>query len=281
MMDRSANRNRSMGGRPPQDWCGRVVLYSPTHPSRAACSSASVAYWPSAAPEELGPHRLVQPLHLPCRGRRVRLGQQVLDPVIGADPVEQDVGPGQGPNLAVNTLPLSVRICSGIPWRRSASAGARQEAGRAVAGIHPRAHDEPGMVIDARHDLDFLPRRPGGRGPSRPSATAASPGPAPTAGSPLAAACASSGPPGHAGSAPGTPPTAPAAAPPPPSPVPTRSAMAPTRDDPAACSRSAPRPARASDAGTTPAATTGPPAPPAHPAHRPRASHSCTVCRAT
>ena len=49
MMDRSASRNRSADGRPPQDWFGRVVLYSLTQPSSAACSSVSVAYWPSAA----------------------------------------------------------------------------------------------------------------------------------------------------------------------------------------------------------------------------------------
>jgi hypothetical protein len=32
-----------MGGHPPQDWCGRAVLYSLTQPSRASCSSATVA----------------------------------------------------------------------------------------------------------------------------------------------------------------------------------------------------------------------------------------------
>jgi hypothetical protein len=41
-------------------------------------------------------------------------------------------GPGPRPNLAVKTLPLSVRICSGTPWRRSASLSAWQ-TGRAVA----------------------------------------------------------------------------------------------------------------------------------------------------
>jgi hypothetical protein len=47
VMDRSASRNRPAGGRPPQDWCGRVVLYSATHPSSAACSSPIVANSPS------------------------------------------------------------------------------------------------------------------------------------------------------------------------------------------------------------------------------------------
>jgi hypothetical protein len=38
--------------------------------------------------EELRAHRLVQPLHLPRRGRRVRRGQQVRDPVLVTHPVE-------------------------------------------------------------------------------------------------------------------------------------------------------------------------------------------------
>ena len=41
-------------------------------------------------------------------------------------------GPGPGPNLAVKTLPLSVRICSGTPCLASAPASA-WHTGRAVA----------------------------------------------------------------------------------------------------------------------------------------------------
>ena len=37
-----------------------------------------------------------------------------------------------GPNRPVNTLPLSVRTCSGTPWRASASSSA-SHTGRAVA----------------------------------------------------------------------------------------------------------------------------------------------------
>ena len=48
-------------------------------------------------------------------------------------------GPGPRPNLAVKTLPLSVRICSGIPCRRSASASA-WHTGRAVARSTTFAH---------------------------------------------------------------------------------------------------------------------------------------------
>ncbi len=38
---------------------------------------------------ELGPQLPVEPLDLPRRGRRPRLGQQMLDPVLAQDPVEQ------------------------------------------------------------------------------------------------------------------------------------------------------------------------------------------------
>jgi hypothetical protein len=48
-------------------------------------------------------------------------------------------GPGPRPNLAVNTFPLSVKICSGTPWRRSAPASARH-TGRAVARTTAFAH---------------------------------------------------------------------------------------------------------------------------------------------
>jgi hypothetical protein len=48
-------------------------------------------------------------------------------------------GPGPRPNLAVNTLPLSVRICLGIPYRPSAPASA-WHTGRAVAAATTFAH---------------------------------------------------------------------------------------------------------------------------------------------
>ena len=53
--------------------------------------------------------------------------------------VRRRTGPGPRPNRAVKTLPLSVRICSGTPCRRSASASARH-TGRAVARTTTRAH---------------------------------------------------------------------------------------------------------------------------------------------
>jgi hypothetical protein len=57
----------------------------------------------------------------------------VLDAVVAADPVEQDGGRAPA-EPAGKHLPLSVRVCSGIPCRRSASVSAWQ-TGRAVARI--------------------------------------------------------------------------------------------------------------------------------------------------
>ena len=48
-------------------------------------------------------------------------------------------GPGPRPNLAVKTLPLSVKICPGIPYRASAPASA-WHTGRAVAAATTAAH---------------------------------------------------------------------------------------------------------------------------------------------
>ncbi len=193
------------------------------------------------------------------------------DPVVGADPVEQH-RPRTRPNRAVNTLPLSVRICSGTPCRR-------QRLGQRVA-------DRPGGGPRARPS-----RRPrtgnGHRSRSPPSSPAIGqerpahhvhlpqlhrPGPLP----------------------------APVVLPPPLAflrldqtmahqrPIDRRPAR--QRRDPVAlqlprirsgphagCARriatTAPRAPAASDADTTPAATTGPPD---HPAHRRRHTGAAT-----
>jgi hypothetical protein len=49
-----------------------------------------------------------------------------------------NTGPGPGPNLAVKTLPLSVKIPSGTPYRRIANASASQ-VGFAVARATTKA----------------------------------------------------------------------------------------------------------------------------------------------
>jgi len=63
---------------------------------------------------ELDSKRLMEALDLARRGRRARLREQVVDPVLTADAVEEHVhrGPVKRP---VKTLPLSVSTCAGTP----------------------------------------------------------------------------------------------------------------------------------------------------------------------
>ena len=61
-------------------------------------------------------------------------------------------------NRPVNTFPLSVRICPGTPWVRSAERTRRRPAGGLPQHQH-RAHAEPGMVIDPGQRLRPTCRR--------------------------------------------------------------------------------------------------------------------------
>jgi hypothetical protein len=120
-----------MGGRPPQDWCGRAVLYSATQASSASCrsvlalktrsmrvknSARIVLCSRSTFPVVVGEYGAVSR----CR---MSLSAQIRSNI---------TGPGPRPKRPVNTLPLSVKIWEGSPWRRSASVSAWQ-TGRAVA----------------------------------------------------------------------------------------------------------------------------------------------------
>ena len=64
-------------------------------------------------------------------------------------------GPGPCPNRPVNTLPLSVRICSGTPCLAQRASQRLAHRPRRRPRHHLRAHDEPGMVIDPGHHLDL------------------------------------------------------------------------------------------------------------------------------
>lgn len=64
--------------------------------------------------QELPTQGSVPPLDLPGRGRRTKLGQDVIDTVL-APYLVNSTSPVPGPNRFVNTFPLSVRICSGTP----------------------------------------------------------------------------------------------------------------------------------------------------------------------
>ena len=164
----------------------------PPSASNAACSSRDGGELALVIVEELGPHRLVQPLHLPRRGRRVRRGQQVPDPVLRADPVEHH-RPRTQPEPGREHLPVIGQdlLRHPVPGQRRTRAS---HTGRAVAlRDHRRADHEPGVVIDPGHHLHLGAVGQLAPGPSRPSATAPSTGPVPTAGSPPAAAGAWSG----------------------------------------------------------------------------------------
>lgn len=82
-----------------------------------------------AVGEELAAYGLVEPLDLAGGGGRMRRGQQVTDAVIVTDAVER-TAPVRCPDRNGRTTPwaLSVKICSGTPWRRVASVNASHTA---------------------------------------------------------------------------------------------------------------------------------------------------------
>jgi hypothetical protein len=67
--------------------------------------------------EELGSKGAMEPLDLAGGGRAPRGRQQVVDPVLAADPVEQDLGVGgpepAGEDLAVE-FPTDVKLPRGL-----------------------------------------------------------------------------------------------------------------------------------------------------------------------
>jgi len=63
---------------------------------------------------ELDSQGFVEALDLAGGGRRARLGEEVVDPVLPTNPVEEHLHRGLG-EAPVNTLPLSVRTCAGTP----------------------------------------------------------------------------------------------------------------------------------------------------------------------
>ncbi len=100
--------------------------------------------------EELGSQGAMEPLDLAGRGRRVRGGQQVPDPVFVADPVEQH-GARSEPEAGGEYFAVVRQDLIGHP------VGAHGEAQRVAhragrgPGDEPRAHAEPRVVIDPRH----------------------------------------------------------------------------------------------------------------------------------
>ena len=104
--------------------------------------------------EELRPHRPVAALTFPVVVGEYGLVEQVLNPVISADPVEHDrarpAAEPRGEHLAVIGQDL-------LRHPMAAQRPGQRQAHRPGRGPqhHLRAHDEPGVVIDAGHDLDL------------------------------------------------------------------------------------------------------------------------------
>gem|GEM_PF-5621124 len=108
------------------------------------------------AVQELATHRLMPTLDFAGRGRRPRRGEDVLDPVLATDPVEQHLPSARaepaGEHLAVIGQHLlrdtegAHRLCQRLAHRT-----------RCRPLDHMRGDHEPGMVIDTGHDARFPP----------------------------------------------------------------------------------------------------------------------------
>ena len=146
--------NRSAGTAIPSAWCGRVVLYS-AHPRVDRGLRGGQVRERDRVVEQLPAQAAVEPLDLPGRGRRPRLGQPVDDPVVPADPVEQHL-----PALAEPVGELLAVVGEHLPGHpERAQRGGERQAHRPAGGPghHRGDHAEPGMVIDPGHDLGLGP----------------------------------------------------------------------------------------------------------------------------
>jgi hypothetical protein len=92
----------------------------------------------AAAGQQLGSQGLVEPLDLAGGGGGTDPGEQVGDPLLAADAVEQHLA-GVGPRRPVKTLPLSVKSSSGLPWRSKAAQNTRQTALALARSTSPAA----------------------------------------------------------------------------------------------------------------------------------------------
>ena len=179
---------------------------------------------------ELGAQRPVETLDLPGGRRRAGLGQQMLDPVLAADPVEQHLDRRHveptGEHLAV--------VGQDLP-RQPIGPQRRRQSRHRPAGTTRAPSDG---ALDTEPEVDHRPRStpwPDARRPARthrprPSATAPSAAHAPTASTSDPAVAAPRDRSGSTGPAPGTPPTPTAPAPPQPWPARRPTAADPTPD---------------------------------------------------
>ena len=130
-----AGTARWVGG-PPQDWCGRAVLYSAVQASSASGRPVTAVKTRSTRVENSARIALCSRsiFAFVVEYGAVRMCRMPLSVQIRPD----ITGPGPVPKRAVKTLPLSVRIWPGIPCRASA-----WPTGRAVARSTTAAQTMP------------------------------------------------------------------------------------------------------------------------------------------
>ena len=127
--------NRSAGVAMPSAWCGRVVLYSLTHPSMAAWAAARLVNGTaslSSSRRKLPWNRSIFPVVVGVRGWVSRC----LIPL--SRQIRSNSTSPPLPNRSVNCLPLSLSTSPGTPNLCSAAANARQTA-RPVARVTTEA----------------------------------------------------------------------------------------------------------------------------------------------
>jgi hypothetical protein len=97
----------------------------------------------------------MEPLDLAGRGRGPGLGQPVGDAVVPADPVEQHFTRAGSTEAPGELFPVVGQQFCGNPvaFEGVRERGADRPAGRPEDDA--AADDEPGMIIDPGHDLDF------------------------------------------------------------------------------------------------------------------------------
>ncbi len=140
-------------GRHPERLMRSLVCCSrSTHSSSSAWAAARLANTRSVRNSVR--NATVEPFDLAGRGRRPRLGQPMRDPVLATDPVEQHLrrrpieAPGE--HLAVIGQDLGGHPPRSQRHRQTVA----YPLGR-LAWHHPRAHAEPGMIIDPGQRLGF------------------------------------------------------------------------------------------------------------------------------
>ena len=109
----------------------------------------------AAAGQQLGPQGFVEPFDLAGGGGAADPGEQVGDPLLAADAVEQHLT-GVGAEAAGEDLAI---VSQQLLWAAMAVQGSPEHPadGPGVGPLHqPGGYAEPGVVVDAGHGLEFV-----------------------------------------------------------------------------------------------------------------------------